>query len=173
MARTDGGRDVFLHAKDIPSDQRRPRLGDKVLFEPQLDARGRVFASKPRLRGAGASWGLMSLLSMGLAAAAYALLVLLRLVPLNRATSLLGLYFFWSPIAFGVYLRDKRLAVAGSRRVPERNLHFLEIVGGWPGALLAQRLLRHKSRKHGYQFVYWSIVFVHCALWLLWVLPAE
>jgi uncharacterized membrane protein YsdA (DUF1294 family) len=43
-------------------------------------------------------------------------------------------------------------------RLPEATLHFAEILGGWPGAFLAQRRLRHKCSKAGYQIVFWGIV---------------
>jgi uncharacterized membrane protein YsdA (DUF1294 family) len=57
------------------------------------------------------------------------------------------LYLVASALTFAVYAFDKRAAVQGARRVSERTLHWLALVGGWPGALLAQRLLRHKTRK--------------------------
>jgi uncharacterized membrane protein YsdA (DUF1294 family) len=57
------------------------------------------------------------------------------------------LYLVASAFTFVVYARDKRAAVQGAHRVSERTLHWLALVGGWPGALLAQRLLRHKTRK--------------------------
>ncbi|SJM91388.1 Cold-shock protein (fragment) [Crenothrix polyspora] len=48
-------------------------------------------------------------------------------------------------------------------RIPEKSLHTLELLGGWPGALLAQRTLRHKNRKPSYQVVFWLIVGLHVA----------
>lgn len=57
------------------------------------------------------------------------------------------LYLVASAVTFAVYARDKQAAVRGTRRTSERTLHWLALVGGWPGALLAQRLLRHKTRK--------------------------
>ena len=51
-----------------------------------------------------------------------------------------------SILSFVEYWRDKRAAIAGRRRVRESTLHLLDLVGGWPGGLLAQRLFRHKSR---------------------------
>jgi len=47
------------------------------------------------------------------------------------------------------------------RRLCEGRLHLLELLGGWPGALLAQRRLRHKCSKGSYQFVFWLIVLVY------------
>ena len=40
-------------------------------------------------------------------------------------------------------------------------MHLLEILGGWPGALLAQRRLRHKCCKGSYQVMFWLIVLAY------------
>lgn len=48
---------------------------------------------------------------------------------------------------FVLYAADKSAARAGRRRVPERTLLAVGIAGGWPGAVAAQVLLRHKTRK--------------------------
>jgi uncharacterized membrane protein YsdA (DUF1294 family) len=78
-------------------------------------------------------------------------------------------YGAMSVVAFQAYLVDKRAAVRDRRRIPETTLHLLELLGGWPGALLAQRLIRHKNAKVGYQVVFWVIVMVHVAGWIaLW-----
>jgi len=66
-----------------------------------------------------------------------------------------------SLLAFSAYAHDKRAARLQARRTPEWVLHLLELAGGWPGALLAQRLLRHKNRKLAYQFAFWACVLLH------------
>jgi uncharacterized membrane protein YsdA (DUF1294 family) len=76
-------------------------------------------------------------------------------------------YGAMSVVAFQAYLVDKRAAVRDRRRIPETTLHLLELLGGWPGALLAQRLIRHKNAKVGYQVVFWVIVMVHVAGWAM------
>ncbi|WP_147463771.1 DUF1294 domain-containing protein, partial [Pseudomonas amygdali] len=42
-------------------------------------------------------------------------------------------------------------------------------LGGWPGALLAQQVFRHKTRKVSFQIVFWLIVLAHQVLWLDWL----
>jgi uncharacterized membrane protein YsdA (DUF1294 family) len=58
---------------------------------------------------------------------------------------------------FALYAWDKRAARLGRQRIRERTLHLWEACGGWPGAFAAQRLLRHKNAKPGYQLVFWMI----------------
>lgn len=81
-----------------------------------------------------------------------------------------------SLLTFAIYAFDKRRAVKEGERTPETMLHLLELIGGWPGAFLGQRLLRHKSAKISYQFVFWLIVLAYeivAADWLLgWPLMA-
>lgn len=91
------------------------------------------------------------------------LLVDVELLPL-----LTLVYGLMSLICFIAYYRDKQFAIKGLQRTPEARLHLYELLGGWPGGLLAQRLIRHKNRKLGYQLVFWLIVLLHLALaWLV------
>ena len=66
-----------------------------------------------------------------------------------------------SLVTYAVYRHDKARAEARGWRVPEATLHVLELIGGWPGAFLAQRRLRHKIAKRSYQAVFWAIVLLH------------
>ena len=72
-------------------------------------------------------------------------------------------YFVASCITFIAYAWDKSAAQRGKWRTAESNLHVLALVGGWPGALAAQRLLRHKSSKQKFLVVYWLTVFLNVA----------
>ncbi len=63
-----------------------------------------------------------------------------------------------STLTYWAYKSDKRRALEGEWRIPEARLHLLELLGGWPGAWVAQRRLRHKCSKGSYQFVFWLIV---------------
>jgi uncharacterized membrane protein YsdA (DUF1294 family) len=61
-------------------------------------------------------------------------------------------------VTYFMYAWDKRRAKADAWRIPEKHLHLLELLGGWPAAYAAQSNLRHKCSKGSYQFVYWLIV---------------
>lgn len=85
-----------------------------------------------------------------------------------RGISLIPLvaYGIVSLLAFLLYWHDKRKARADSWRTPENVLHAIELAGGWPGALLAQQVFRHKTRKVSYQLVFWIIVLLHEVFWI-------
>lgn len=78
----------------------------------------------------------------------------------------LAAYGIVSVLAFFLYWSDKRKARADNWRTPENVLHAVELAGGWPGALLAQQLFRHKTRKLSYQLVFWIIVLMHQVFWI-------
>lgn len=81
------------------------------------------------------------------------------------------IYPLLSAIAFGLYGHDKRQARGQGQRTPEKLLHLTELLGGWPGALVAQQIFRHKTRKLSYQLVFWLIVLAHQLFWLDRLLP--
>jgi len=74
---------------------------------------------------------------------------------------LAGVPLVLSAITFFAYRSDKRRAEAEAWRIPESTLHLLAVLGGWPGAFLAQRLFRHKTAKSSFQFVFWVVVLTH------------
>jgi len=69
-----------------------------------------------------------------------------------------------SLLTFVVYAMDKSAAKNGNWRIKESTLHLLSFLGGWPGALLAQQKLRHKSIKQPFQFIFWLTVFLNVGL---------
>ena len=71
-------------------------------------------------------------------------------------------------ITFFFYWRDKFAAQRGAWRTPEASLHALGLIGGWPGGWLAQRLLRHKSRKASFRATFWGTVVVNCVALVAW-----
>ena len=70
-------------------------------------------------------------------------------------------------IAYGV---DKSAALSGRWRTRESTLHLLALIGGWPGALVAQRVFHHKSRKSSFRLAFLATVALNCAalFWFWW-----
>ncbi len=85
---------------------------------------------------------------------------------------ILVLYLAASAASFVVYAVDKSAARHGRWRASEMTLHLLAIIGGWPGALVAQQVFRHKSRKPSFQAAFLLTVVLNCAL-LLWFWSAQ
>ncbi|WP_409319260.1 DUF1294 domain-containing protein [Pseudomonas sp. KCJK9016] len=85
-----------------------------------------------------------------------------------RGISLVPLmaYGIVSVLAFFLYWADKRKARAETWRTPENVLHAVELAGGWPGALIAQQVFRHKTRKVSFQVLFWVIVLLHQVFWI-------
>ena len=69
-----------------------------------------------------------------------------------------ALYLGASVVTLVVYAIDKRAAGSGRRRVSENTLHLLALAGGWPGAIVAQQALRHKTAKRSFRAVFWVTV---------------
>jgi uncharacterized membrane protein YsdA (DUF1294 family) len=70
-------------------------------------------------------------------------------------------YLVTSTVCFVVYAIDKVAAVRGGWRVSESTLILLGLAGGWPGAILAQQVLRHKNRKAAFLAVFWGSVLLN------------
>ena len=79
-------------------------------------------------------------------------------------------YLVLSVVTFMVYWQDKWAAQKGHWRTPEKTLQLLALAGGWPGAVLAQQWLRHKSSKTSFQLQFWFMVLLNVAgiLWFLY-----
>lgn len=78
--------------------------------------------------------------------------------------ALAALYAVASVASFIAYAVDKSAARHGRRRTPERTLLLLGLAGGWPGALAAQQLLRHKSAKVSFLAKFWLTVVLNLAV---------
>ena len=83
----------------------------------------------------------------------------------TRTWVILACYALASLITFVAFALDKRAAALNRWRTPERTLHLLELLGGWPGALVAIVTLRHKNRKGSFLVVTFLIVAAHIGVW--------
>ena len=69
--------------------------------------------------------------------------------------SISALYLVLSLFALLAYGLDKLAAIRARQRIPERSLLLLGLLGGWPGAWLAQSLFRHKTAKASFRWRFW------------------
>ena len=90
------------------------------------------------------------------------------LVGLLPAVIAIG-YVVMSGFSYLMYMLDKDSARRGRRRTPESTLHAADLLGGWPGALVAQQQARHKTAKASYPVVFWLTVIGNLAgvAWLV------
>ncbi|QRY78050.1 DUF1294 domain-containing protein [Pseudomonas sp. PDNC002] len=193
-----GGKEVFLHISAFRGD-RRPLSGDQVRYVEGTDKDGRPRAEHARLGAlaidtpairrkpaaaatrervrSGREVAFPSAPRRAVGRALLWLIVLLALPVIGMALWLKDGYFVWflllypvfSVLAFLAYWRDKRSAERNDWRTPEQSLHLLELLGGWPGAFLAQQVFRHKTRKVSFQLVFWAIVLLHQLFWIDWL----
>lgn len=158
---SQGGEPIFVHVSAWPRGSGRPQLGQSVSFEVELGPKGKRAKNvqviqrrrEPRQseRAARAQWGTATLFAIPAFLVVYLLLAAVWRLPLWVA----GLYLGASAATFIAYAADKSAASSGAWRTPESTLHMLALAGGWPGALLAQQVLRHKSSKQPFRQVFW------------------
>ncbi|WP_353829140.1 DUF1294 domain-containing protein [Agromyces sp. SYSU T0242] len=101
---------------------------------------------------AGLSWGVLAVFGSAIAVGAVTGAVPWWLAAWFGIASVVG---------FVAYAIDKAAARRAAPRVPERTLHLVDVAGGWPGALVAQQLFRHKTRKRSFRRVFWATVAVN------------
>ncbi|MCC5884781.1 MAG: DUF1294 domain-containing protein [Halomonas sp.] len=167
-----GGPRVFVHISAFPRDGRRPTVNEPITYQLTQDSQHRPKAQKALYLKAARhasprSRGLMT--PCAIAAAFFAFLAAMSCaghVPIQ----LLAAYVLLSVITFAMYGIDKAAAGKGRRRIPEATLLFAGLIGGWPCALVAQRVFRHKTRKQPFQAIFWCGVVFNCGLlgWLLY-----
>jgi uncharacterized membrane protein YsdA (DUF1294 family)/cold shock CspA family protein len=164
-----GGKRFFAHIKDFDRGLRKPKVGEEVRFISGIDPKGRSCAKgvtfvKADMGQAGSdvSRGLGSRVRSCLILALALVLPVLALFCLPMPWWLgAGWFLVASWIADGLYVYDKQQAISKGWRVSEGSLHLAEFLGGWPGAFLAQRRLRHKCSKPSYQAYFWMIVLLY------------
>lgn len=166
-----GGTRAFVHIRQFQGRSHRPAIGDLILYLPVVDVRGRINAQNAlhvvvkKVEAAGpvsrlprARLGAGALAFAGISCAFGAL-----------PTLLLAIYFGMSVLSYLMYGWNKGYVQSRRSRTPESCLHMTGILGGWPGALIAQQHFRHKTIKQSFQFAFWLTVVVKLAAcaWLV------
>ena len=171
-----GGPTVFVHIKSFSTRSRRPVGSELVTYEVTSGVRGGAQAVKVQFVGEKRKAVPTTAAGPGVGALAFAaafLAFLLSSVATGRLHYLfLPAYIVASCLAYMTYAFDKAASMQGKWRTEESALHLVSLLGGWPGAMLAQRMFRHKTRKRSFQVTYWLTVALNCAA-LGWVLYPE
>lgn len=166
-----GGERAFVHIKAFEKHRRRPVDGDLISYEPIMDERRRLNATQVRHVKTGEitpsqsrAWFPRRTIGV-LALAAIAAGACLGRTPLIVP----AIYAGMSLITFFAYGLDKSAARTNRWRTQESTLHLFELLGGWPGALIAQGSFRHKTRKLSYQMAFWFVVLLNIGglAWLI------
>lgn len=169
-----GGQEVFVHIKAFPARAGRPQLDQRVTFEIELNREGKKRArnvevqrpartAKPKQGTHPAQWGTASLFAIPAFLLVYLLVALVWRAPAWVA----ALYVVASVVCFAAYAADKSAAVSGRWRIAESTLLALGLAGGWPGAILAQQVLRHKSNKASFRSAFWATVVLNVAAFVV------
>ncbi len=161
-----GGKDIFVHIQDLRCRYEAPIIGDIVYYDVKQGNEGKLRAYNAYVDGARSTKPKAYYARPGIFGLLFtAIPFLLSLYIIKTTYYPLVVYSIASVVCFFSYLSDKRKATNGSWRVQESTLHFLELIGGWPGALIAQQTLRHKTRKLRFQLTFWAIVLMHFIAW--------
>ena len=78
-------------------------------------------------------------------------------------------YGVMSTVSFIFYGVDKLAAINGSQRTPEMHFHLLSLLGGWPGAAIAQRIFRHKKNKSSFMGVFKLLSLINAGVLIAWL----
>jgi len=168
--------DYFVHISNFKNGlTRRPMIGDEVQFRAaETPGKKRTtyalipalkesesqpvahFELNPRQR----SWVTNVLIVIPLVLSSYLLLMAKNPIPFFS-------YFMLSLLTMILYGRDKANAATRKWRVPESYLHILELMGGWPGSLIAQNDFRHKTRASSYLWILRGIIAIHLMGWFI------
>jgi uncharacterized membrane protein YsdA (DUF1294 family)/cold shock CspA family protein len=159
-----GGERIFLHVSALMRRKIKPQESGIVTYEIGFDHQQRPCAVKVQYENSPLKFSalnLAALTSIGFIATLFGLTIT-GIVP----WWLFILYIGASLLTLLEYAFDKHKARHGKWRTSEAILHTLELLGGWPGALIAQQIFRHKNRKVSFQISFWIIVAIHICFWI-------
>ena len=172
VAPNGGGDRAFVHIKAFERVSRRPVGGQLISYELATDEKGRFralgirfVALRPKKESSSRAWPRKTI------GAGFLVLLALAWLSSRMPLAVFLAYAGASLIAFILYGADKSAAENNRWRTPESTLHVVALLGGWPGALIAQGIFRHKSKKEEFQAVFWTTVVLNCAA-LLWLLES-
>lgn len=165
-----GGKQVFIHVKEF---NWKPEIGQLISYQQSKDNQGRECGKIAILSGE-----FLAHERPGSAGFVQTMMASLFIVVLG-SLFLIGKLEYWIPalysalsfITFLTYWLDKSASQNGQWRTSENSLHLLALIGGWPGAMIAQQTLRHKTKKQPFRSIYWLTIILNIS-GLIWLLKA-
>ena len=173
----NGGQEIFAHIKAFPTSFGRPTIGTKVTFEVEAapDSKKRAVKVQPfaatksipqfttKRAPANNGWELSSIVALLIFSISYLILTAVWNLSIYVGAAYLGM----SIVCAGFYWHDKVSAKMGEWRTSEETLIVLGLLGGWPGAIVAQQVLRHKTTKQSFRVMHWFTVGLNLGVLLL------
>jgi uncharacterized membrane protein YsdA (DUF1294 family)/cold shock CspA family protein len=167
---TGGGKEVFVHIKSFINKQKRPLGGEMVSYGITTDNKGRFESTEVLFAGEYNPFVKSSSVTnepsvvLVFIAAIFIIVVAICVLFDKLPIYMLGVYLAASMVSFIAYGMDKSAAEEGRWRISEARLTMFALIGGWPGALIAQRLFRHKTKKLSFQIAFWFVVLINCGV---------
>ncbi len=172
-----GGEDVFVHIKACRAGL-RPQAGLRLSYEIGTSDDGRERAVRVASAGtAGRAARRKPAEPSRAGTGSYAVIALFLLAYIAASVAwhipawVDGLYAVASAVTFFAYAADKSAAASGAWRTRESTLLLLGLAGGWPGAIVAQQVLRHKSSKRSFRAAFWGTVVMNVCGFVFLVSP--
>jgi uncharacterized membrane protein YsdA (DUF1294 family)/cold shock CspA family protein len=163
-----GGQEIFVHIKSFPPGTGRPVQNQKLSFEVEQSSDGKkraknvLLARPPRSSSKSVFKPVRQWDKSGVYALCSFALIFLVVTIVWRPTLLFAVgYVLTSLACFLFYGHDKNAAEAGEWRTSEGTLLMLGMIGGWPGAIVAQQMFRHKTSKVEFQWAFWATVLLN------------
>lgn len=166
-----GGKQIFVHIKAFSDRNRRPDINQLVTYTLSVDREGRPCATNATRAGDQAPERAKHSNASAIAAVFFLVIVFMAVLTAKIPLVILGIYIIASLWTFIIYSKDKSAAKKGDWRTPEKTLHLLSLAGGWPGALVAQQELRHKSKKESFRSAFWLTVILNCCVFVFLLTP--
>lgn len=147
-----GGADIFIHISAFSNRNFTPSLNAIVTYTPSKGKDGKPCAKNVIFSGNKASINQTKCSEKNQFSIYLASLFLVSItftfLFISFSQGIVIAYWLMSLVTFTLYAVDKNKSIKGKWRIQESTLHIFSIFGGWPGAALAQQILRHKSQKH-------------------------
>ena len=164
----EGGPDAFAHIRAFAKDDRHIEEGHLYSYMVETDQAGRLRAKdirpvRPVIPGPSLLRKLVTRSPRLLVIPAFLFIAAAVALSTEVSPAWFVVYGVASLACFIGYAIDKRAAEQKQWRVSETILLMVGLVGGWPGAILAQEMFRHKTKKLSFRTLFWMSVAINMA----------